>query len=471
MSTTLTTTPAADGFRMPGEFEPHSGTWLLWPERTSNWRLGAKPAQAAFAAVATAIATGEPVTVGASRAQFVHARSRLPDAIRVVEMSSDDSWMRDVGPTFVIDGHGGVRGVDWMFNAWGGLSSGLYFPWDQDDLVARKVIEIEGRDRYRAPFVLEGGAIHVDGEGTLLATEECLLNPNRNPQLDAGQLEILLHEYLGISSVIWLSKGVVDDETGGHVDNLCCFARPGEVVLTWTDDKKDPQYRISLDAYERLMDSRDAQGRRLKIHKLPQPGPLYRSKEEARDIDAVDGRPGRPVGERLAGSYVNFYLANSTVVVPLLDSRRDRYALRALTRIFPERRIIGVQAREILLATLRKWGAVVDVVVAYRTELPCLDVRPLSDLLVERKVDVITFTSSSTVRNFVRLFGGRKLDEIARGSTIACIGPITAATVEELGGRADIVADQFTVKDMLRAIVEHFQTSSKANRRTGSEVI
>jgi len=131
----------------------------------------------------------------------------------------------------------------------------------------------------------------------------------------------------------------------------------------------------------------------------------------------------------------------------------------------------AAEAREILPATLRKWGAVVDVVVAYRTELPRLDVHPLSDLLVERKVDVITFTSSSTVRNFVRLFGGRKLGEIARGSTIACIGPITAATVEELGGRADIVADQFTVKDMLRAIVEHFQTSSKANRRTGPEVI
>ena len=131
----------------------------------------------------------------------------------------------------------------------------------------------------------------------------------------------------------------------------------------------------------------------------------------------------------------------------------------------------AAEAREILPATLRKWGAVVDVVVAYRTELPCLDVRPLSDLLVEHKIDVITFTSSSTVRNFVRLFGGRKLGEIASGSTIACIGPITAATVEELGGRADIVADQFTVKDMLRAIVEHFQTSSKANRRTGSEVI
>jgi agmatine deiminase len=273
----------------------------------------------------------------------------LPDAIRVVEMSSDDSWMRDVGPTFVVNGKGEVRGVDWMFNAWGGLSAGLYFPWDQDDLVARKVLEIEGRARYRAPFVLEGGSIHVDGEGTLLATEECLLNPNRNPQLDAGQLEILLHEYLGISSVIWLSKGVIDDETGGHVDNLVCFARPGEVVLTWTDDKRDPQYRVSLDAYERLMGARDAKGRRLKVHKLPQPGPLYRTKEETRDIDTVDGRTGRPVGERLAGSYVNFYLANSTVVVPLLDSRRDRHAMRTLARIFPERRIIGVQAREILL--------------------------------------------------------------------------------------------------------------------------
>ncbi len=225
----------------------------------------------------------------------------LPDAIRVVEMSSDDSWMRDVGPTFVVDEQRAVRGVDWMFNAWGGLNDGLYFPWDQDDLVARKVLEIEGRDRYRAPFVLEGGAIHVDGEGTLITTEECLLNPNRNPHLDTGQLEIMLHEYLGISSVIWLGKGVIDDETDGHVDNLCCFARPGEVVLTWTDNKRDPQYRVSHDAYERLMEARDAKGRRLKVHKLQQPGPLYRTREEARDIDTDDGRTPRPAGERLAG--------------------------------------------------------------------------------------------------------------------------------------------------------------------------
>ena len=346
--TLLHTTPAADGFRMPGEFEPHSGCWLLWPERMSNWRLGAKPAQKAFAAVATAIATSEPVTVAVSGAQFVNARAMLPDAIRVVEMSSNDSWMRDVGPTFVVNRRGDVRGVDWMFNGWGGLNGGLYFPWDQDDLVARKVLEIEGRDRYQTPFVMEGGAIHVDGEGTLITTEECLMNPNRNPHLDKGQIEILLHEYLGVESVIWLGKGVVDDETNGHVDNLCCFARPGEVILTWTDNKRDPQYRVSLDAFERLSEARDAKGRKLKIHKLHQPGPLHRTPAEAEGVDAVDYTV-RKVHERLAASYVNFYIGNSAIIMPLVDPKRDKQAARQLQKIFPERRLIGVQAREILL--------------------------------------------------------------------------------------------------------------------------
>jgi agmatine deiminase len=264
-------------------------------------------------------------------------------------MSSDDAWMRDVGPTFVVNRRGVVRGVDWMFNAWGGLNGGLYFPWDQDDLVARKVLEIEGRDRYRAPLILEGGAIHVDGEGTLLTTDECLTNPNRNPQLDKGQLEILLHEYLAVTQVIWLGKGVVDDETSGHIDNLCCFARPGELVLTWTDNKRDPQYAVSNEAFERLMEIKDARGRRFKIHKLQQPGPLRRTPEETKDVDAVDGARPRAAGERLAGSYVNFYIANSTVVMPLLDRKHDAMAAKQLQRVFPERRIIGVQAREILL--------------------------------------------------------------------------------------------------------------------------
>ena len=189
MTQTLTTTPAADGFWMPAEFEPHAGCWMLWPERADNWREAARPAQHAFVGVATAIAQFEPVTVGASATQYEIARTLLPPNVRVVELAHDDSWMRDVGPTFVVNKRREVRGVDWHFNAWGGLNGGLYFPWDQDDLVARKVLEIENRDRYRPTIINEGGAIHVDGEGTVLVTEECLLNANRNPPLSREQIE------------------------------------------------------------------------------------------------------------------------------------------------------------------------------------------------------------------------------------------------------------------------------------------
>lgn len=346
---TLSATPARHGFSMPGEFESHAGCWILWPERPDNWRLGAKPAQAAFAAVASAIARFEPVSMGVSPAQFLHARRTLPAGVRVVELTSNDAWMRDVGPTVVVNARGERRGVDWIFNAWGGLAGGLYRPWDQDDLVARKVLEIEGLARYRAPFVFEGGAIHVDGEGTCMATEECLLNRNRNPELSREQIEGLLRAYLGVEVVIWLGRGVCEDETNGHVDNLCCFARPGEVCLTWTEDRRDPQYAISHDALERLQAARDARGRKLRLHKLLQPGPLRMTAEEAAGIDQVDGSFKRRAGMRLAGSYVNFYIANRGVVVPLLDARRDRAALAKLRRVFPEREVVGVPAREILL--------------------------------------------------------------------------------------------------------------------------
>ena len=349
MTHTLTTTPAADGFWMPAEFEPHAGCWLLWPERPDNWREAARPAQHTFAGVAAAIAEFEPVTVGVSASEYQVARSLLDTRIRVVEISHDDCWMRDVGPTFVVDKRGAVRGVDWHFNAWGGLNGGLYFPWDQDDLVARKVLEIEGRDRYRAPVINEGGAIHVDGEGTALVTEECLLNANRNPQLDRGQVESYLRDYLNVAQIIWLGRGVCNDETDGHIDNLACFVRPGHVCLTWTDNKRDPQHAISVDAWERLNDARDAKGRRLKVTKLPLPGPLTLGAKEAVGIISREGTKPRVAGERLAASYVNFYIANGGIVMPLLDSRTDRAATAQLKRLFPGRRVLGVPAREVLL--------------------------------------------------------------------------------------------------------------------------
>lgn len=349
MSASLVSTPADDGFYMPAEYTPHRGSWLLWPERGDTWRLGGKPAQQAFVAVATALADSEPVTVGVSQGQFANARALLPEHVRVIELSHNDAWMRDMGPTCVVNKAGEVRGVDWMFNAWGGLQGGLYFPWDQDDLVAHKVLEIENLPRYRAPFVLEGGAIHVDGQGTCLVTEECLLNSNRNPDLDIGQIELLLHEYLGISTVIWLGQGVYNDETDGHVDNLCCFIKPGEVALTWTDNKRDPQYARSNDALQRLQGARDARGRKLKVHLLPQPGPLHLTDTEVSGLDVFNAGKQRAAGDRLAASYINFYIGNSVIIAPLLDERYDRIVMGKLRRWFPKRKVVGVPAREILL--------------------------------------------------------------------------------------------------------------------------
>jgi agmatine deiminase len=349
MSATLTSSPAADGYRMPGEFEAHAGCWIAWPERPDNWRLGAKPAQAAYAAVAEAISASEPVTVAVSDAQFENCRSMLSPSIRVVELSSDDAWMRDTGPTFLLDGNGGRRGVDWRFNAWGGLEGGLYFPWDRDERVAEKVLEVERADRYRAPIVLEGGSIHVDGEGTVMATEECLLNHNRNPELTREQIERVLFEHLGAEKMIWLDRGVLDDETDGHVDNLACFARPGVVLLTWSEDESDPQHAISLDALRRLQAATDARGRAIEVVRLPSPGPITITEQEAQGVDAVPGSVPRRAGDRLAASYVNFYPANKRIVYPLLDERYDEAAGEILAGCFPGREVVGVPAREILL--------------------------------------------------------------------------------------------------------------------------
>lgn len=349
MSKVLTTTPRQDGFRMPAEWEPHSGCWMLWPERSDNWRGGAKPAQHAFAAVAAAITQGEPVSVCASPAQYLIARDMLDPSVRVVEMTSNDSWIRDCGPTFVVNDKGNVRGIDWKFNAWGGLSGGLYFPWDQDDLVGEKVIELERDDRYAPDFILEGGSIDVDGEGTLLTTEECLLNPNRNPDKSREQIEKYLKDYLNLEQILWLKKGIYLDETSGHVDNFCRFVAPGEVILAWTDDHSDPQYEISAEALERLQSMTDARGRSLKIHKLVGPRPVLITAEEAAGVDKVAGTLPRDAGNRLAASYVNFYIANNVVVMPSFNDPADIAAQQMLAKLFPTRRIVVVPGREILL--------------------------------------------------------------------------------------------------------------------------
>ena len=346
----LETTPKKDGYRMPGEFEHHNGCYMIWPERPDNWRLGAKPAQEVFTKVANTIGKYEPMTVIVSKAQFDNARHHLDDNVRVVEMANDDSWVRDCGATFVVKDEGEVRGVDWTFNAWGGLVDGLYFPWDSDDKIARKMCELERVDSYRTDdFILEGGSIHVDGEGTCMVTAECLLSEGRNSHMSKEEIEDKLKEYLNVEKVLWIPRGIYNDETNGHVDNMCNFVKPGEVLLAWTDDENDPQYERSKEAYDYLEGETDAKGRKLIIHKMYTPAPILITKEESEGVDAVDGTLPREEGDRLAASYVNFYTGNGFIALPVFNDPNDEKAIKLLEEVFPGRKIEPIYAREILL--------------------------------------------------------------------------------------------------------------------------
>lgn len=353
--------PAVHGYSMPAEWEPHSQTWMGWPERPDNWRDNALHAQLVFTKVAIAISKFEPVTVCASSAQWENARSQLPEHVRVLEMSMNDSWFRDIGPTFVVrkngSNHGNleqrIAGIDWNFNGWGGVDDGCYQDWSLDLLVARKIIGTEKLPRFPHFMILEGGSIHVDGDGTCLTTEECLLNKNRNPNLTKEQIEDQLKAYLGVQKVIWLPYGLYgDDDTNGHIDNMCCFVRPGVVLLSWTDDEKDPQFKRSMEALSILSNTSDANGRRLEIIKLHVPGPLYMTDEEAAGVVQDGNAKPRLPGTRLAASYVNFYIANGGIITPQFgDQKWDDEAVHVLSQAFPNHEVVRIEgAREIVLA-------------------------------------------------------------------------------------------------------------------------
>ncbi len=318
---------------------------MLWPERPDVWREHGRPAQMVFAEIAGTIAQYETVWMGVSAESFTTARAKLPPSVNLVQVEYNDAWMRDNGPTIVINDDGERRGIDWDFNAWGGL----YEDFLADDQLAKKVLGFHQFGRYKAPLVMEGGAIDVDGQGSLIVTEQCLLNPNRNPSLDKLAIETHLKAYLSVEKVIWLQNGVFNDETSGHVDNLCCFVRPGVVALTWCDDENDPQYAISQAAYEVLTSVTDNHGRQLEVHKIAQPKPIYISAEEAAGIKPLAGSIARPENQRLAGSYINYYVGNGFVIVPQFDDPNDKIALEKFAALFPNRKIIGIYAREILL--------------------------------------------------------------------------------------------------------------------------
>jgi agmatine deiminase len=349
MTVTLQTTPRADGFRMPGEFELHAGTWMLWPQRPDNWRLGAKPAQRAWVDVASAIVRFEPLTVGVNHDQYENARTMLPSQVRVVELSNNDAWLRDCGPTFVVDDKGGVRLVHWDFNAWGGLVDGLYFPWDKDQFVPRKIAEIAGVDRYKAPLVMEGGSFHVDGQGTALTTEECLLSTGRNPHLSRAEIEEFLREYLNIQAVVWLARGIDPEETNGHVDDVACFVAPGVVLAGVTEDRQDWRYDLLQDNLARLRAATDARGRAFEIHTLPMPEIIEIAADEAWGVDAAEGTMPREAGDKTAASYLNFYICNGAVIMPVFNDPHDAQTQETIRGLFRDRQVITVPGREIVL--------------------------------------------------------------------------------------------------------------------------
>lgn len=351
-------TPLADGFHMPAEYEKHLGTIIVWPTRAGSFTYGGKEAKSAFSSIIRSIAKDEKVFLVCDREHLEELNRYFSEeelgknsTIEVFQYETDDAWARDTSPTFVVNDEE-VRGIDWVFNAWGGSFDGLLPSWDKDDGLASAFCSrynYNYYDLHTKNFVLEGGSIHSDGEGTILVTETCLLSRGRNPLLSKTEIENVLLSYLGAEKVIWLPFGIYNDETNEHVDNVCAFVKPAEVVLAWTDDENDPQYPMSRADFELLSNETDAKGRKFIIHKLPIPKkPVLVTAEDLGGYGFEEGEAERAAGERLAASYVNFYITNKSVLVPQFDDEHDLLAVSILERLFKDRKIVPVPSRSIL---------------------------------------------------------------------------------------------------------------------------
>ena len=320
-------------YKMPPEWNRHRRTFISWPIKASMCYPEDYAAVCqGYAEIIKAIAEFEPVTVVVNPEEL-EALSHLfhNERIGFLPIEHNDAWLRDNGPTFLIHENEDLAGVNWKFNAWGGK----YAPWDLDDQVAAKILDHVGLKRFDAPIVMEGGSFHVDGEGTLLTTEECLLNPNHNPELSKEQIEGELKKFLNIRKVVWLKNGLDGDETDGHVDNIACFAAPGKILLQVCEESGDENYKITQENLKILEGETDALGRPLEIIPIHQPPKL-------RDPLTND---------RLTLSYLNFYFVNGGIILPVFGGEAkesDRLAVQVLSNTFPKRRIRTVNGMGII---------------------------------------------------------------------------------------------------------------------------
>lgn len=331
-------TPRELGYRMPAEWERHEATWLSWPHKEASWPGAFEAVPGIFVEIARHLTTSELVRINvgdeerASRVRELLRQGGVNlEAVRFHLIPTDDSWVRDHGPIYVVRTFEGRREraiTDWEYNAWGGK----YPPYDLDNAVPARIAEESGEPVFKPGIVLEGGSIEVNGRGTLITTAACLLNENRNPHLDREEIERHLCDYLGVGHILWLGEGIVGDDTDGHVDDLTRFVAPDTVVTTLEEDPTDENFEPLRDNYQRLQAMTDQDGRPLRIVTLPMPGPVY--------FD----------GQRLPASYANFYIANRVVLIPTYRHVNDARARAVLQDLFPDRRVSGVDCTHLV------WG-------------------------------------------------------------------------------------------------------------------
>jgi agmatine deiminase len=332
-------TPAILGLRMPAEWHPHEATWLTWPKDPETWPDRVTHVEQIYLDMIAALTPHEIVNLlvddEETEASIRHRVSSATTAqIHFHQIQTVDSWIRDYGPNFLVGPNGEFAFNDWIFNAWGNK----YEELQKDDSVPRRLEWVLKVQRFSPGIVMEGGSIEVNGAGCVLTTEQCLLNPNRNPELSRKQIEQYLKDYLGVRKVLWLGEGIVGDDTDGHIDDIARFVAPDVIVCALEDDPQDANYELLQDNLARLQSMTDAEGRPFEIVTLPMPGIVGGTSTSTRDLD------------RLPASYANFYIANNVVLAPVFGHANDQRAVDTLQKVFPTRRIIPINCEPLV------WG-------------------------------------------------------------------------------------------------------------------
>jgi agmatine deiminase len=334
----------AKGYRFPGEFETHEATWLSWPHNPATWPGKLKQIEPVYAQFAALISRDEAVHINVSNSDMEAYAKKLILMQGGVEehlffhyFPTNDAWCRDHGPCILVSNQNVQEPVEqlpsrvllnWEYNAWGGK----YPPFDKDQKIPSFISDYLGLEMYSPGIVMEGGAIETNGQGVIMTTTSCLLNPNRNPDFSKSEIESFLRHYYGAEQVWWLGDGIEGDDTDGHIDDMTRFVSPSTIVSVLEENSSDVNYKPLLENWELLQDFRFKNGSTPEIIALPMPAPVYYD------------------GQRLPASYANFYITNHSVIVPVFSDDNDSKALGILQELFPTRKVVGIESTDLI------WG-------------------------------------------------------------------------------------------------------------------